>query len=60
MAMWWVLLHATEAALCGSPVCRRAQASLQPFMHSLEQHGWQVAPFMLSSTEKRGYVMMGG
>ncbi|GAB4813666.1 hypothetical protein N2152v2_000712 [Parachlorella kessleri] len=39
---------------------RKAQSSLRPFMRQLEEHGWQTSPFMLSSTERRGYVLLEG
>lgn len=38
--------------------CRRARADLKPFIAQLREGGWQLAPFMLSSTEKRRYLQL--
>ena len=35
-----------------------ARRGLRPFLSGLEAEGWQVAPFMLSSIEKRTYVLL--
>ena len=35
-----------------------ARRGLRPFLSGLEAGGWQVAPFMLSSIEKRTYVRL--
>lgn len=37
---------------------RLAQSGLPSFTSQLAERGWQVAPFMLSSTEKQYYIMM--
>ena len=37
---------------------RRARADLAPFISQLRAQGWQLAPFMLSSTEKRRYLRL--
>ncbi|EFN59464.1 hypothetical protein CHLNCDRAFT_138052 [Chlorella variabilis] len=34
----------------------KARGSLKPFISQLQEQGWQLAPFMLSSTEKQRYL----
>ncbi|KAL4859390.1 Protein strawberry notch 1 [Chlorella vulgaris] len=36
----------------------KARSSLKPFIAQLQESGWQLAPFMLSSTEKRRYLQL--
>ncbi|KAI3433453.1 hypothetical protein D9Q98_003266 [Chlorella vulgaris] len=36
----------------------KARSSLKPFIAQLQERGWQLAPFMLSSTEKRRYLQL--
>lgn len=36
----------------------KARGSLKPFISQLQEQGWQLAPFMLSSTEKQRYLRL--
>jgi hypothetical protein len=49
-----------DAVACGSRLRKqarsRAEANVDRFMRELSAGGWQVRPFLLSTTEKSGFV----
>ena len=54
LAGWWL----TPACSNLIAAAHRQPAHSSPPLLQLQEHCWQLAPFMLSSTEKRRYLAL--